>query len=407
MTEPWEVQWNERVGGFAEKVGKTTEEIEVALVPITGAKSEQALKVLADAEAAPVADIQAALKDLGIPSGVFKMNVAILRGPAEKLVEEERRDVTTSNLLPRVPDDVALLQDLQSGGINKVGETAVYSAVKVAIASRYANYFNLPELILKEIDYYAENEVKEPIIGSDAEDYIMLRKQISERTWGEVLKPHGFTGSWMTKSKMEDLIKRVNSIFMPGLYSFHQVLVAWYKLWESKTTGPRALDAVVNALGKGGRRAPRGSMQAPDTGPVRNAAKSFNNVINETFSGFRYIVAGAMAYESQRIKMALQNDRLPRLLGVVDRERMLKKLGIEVSFDAPRQEQAVAQYALAVLGIERVAIDLEIDYFEDLFDLGEMILWGDILINPPASGLETEGMPDMSRKGKPGGGPKF
>jgi len=61
--------WKETVGAFADAVGKPVDEVSKALEGVIGEPSEGALSILADASAAPDADIKSAIAGLKIPSG--------------------------------------------------------------------------------------------------------------------------------------------------------------------------------------------------------------------------------------------------------------------------------------------------------------------------------------------------
>ena len=120
-------------------------------------------------------------------------------------------------------------------------------------------------------------------------------------------------------------------------------------------------------------------MQAPDTASLRDAADAVKDAINKAFAGTGVQISAALAYEAQEIKKSLEDPRLPALVGVANREQLLKKLGVAVPATYPRLETNVTKYVLGVLGLEdQAAGNEELSYLGALFMLGSQIDWSQL-----------------------------
>ena len=117
-------------------------------------------------------------------------------------------------------------------------------------------------------------------------------------------------------------------------------------------------------------------MQAPDTGILHDAADGFNDTINKVFAGTRMPIATALAYEAGQIVKALENPALPGYIGAVNREQMLRMLGVDVSATYPRMEVNLIKYVMSVLKIKDMSSGPEEQqFFVALAMLGNSIPW--------------------------------
>ena len=102
------------------------------------------------------------------------------------------------------------------------------------------------------------------------------------------------------------------------------------------------------------------------------------NSINRVFRGTGVQVAAAMAYDASIIRNVLEDSRLPSLVGVKNREMMLKKIGANVSSNYIRLEQNLVKFVLAFVKHDTVTSDVEVNYFVALWQLGVQINWAEL-----------------------------
>lgn len=377
--------WNERVGAFATAVGKSTEDVAVALEGVIGAQSDAALVILADTSAAPDADIKAALATLKIPSGVMNKHLVLLRGPKPAV---EAGATTASGaaiqalaILPAVPDDGSFIEALKTGGVLKVGTTEVLSAVKAALAKRVGLY-DLPERILDKMEAFADAQ-EEPC----GEAFFKLQKLLTERRYGDVLSALGVLGSFVSDKRKREFFAKIDAKLWGALQSFQTQLTAWQQAWMQGAANPNML-IMAMASGHNGAGVPPGMMAPPDTAPIRSSGEEVINEINRIFSGPGIPVARALAYDATRIMGILNEPTLPGQLGVGTKDQMLKELGVSVGADIVRTEQGITRYALAIMSLKDVPADAEVNYLAAMLQLGATIPWDKLVSDAPRpSGL--------------------
>lgn len=395
-TPAWKVAWDERIAAFAAKVGKTPEQVVLALEPVVGKPGEAALVALADPEAASYDDLKDALNtafsDAKIPVAILKQNVVLLRGPKpeEKKVETGTPASAATyspswDLLPSVPPDGGpLLQALMAGGRLKIDDLTVYSLVRTAFADRQG-FFDLPALFKNRLESYMET-LEEPLIGAKAQRYIELRNIIVERKYADILGPMGFKGNIMTKANIDKVLNRTNESFWRGLQSFQKQLDPWYKMWL-ESAGPAlmgnlamAVASSTGALVGGIMPAP---MELPDVAPIFVAARSLFDIINKVLASLGVPVVQALAGEATRILQQLDDPDLPVALGYGSKDLMLKEMDIKVSPDLSMMEGVVAHYAISVCGIRNIETwdqKKQYAYLGALYQRGRQINW-EVLVN--------------------------
>ena len=166
--------WNDRIGKFAAAVGKSVEEINAALEPMVGEPVDEALQYLDNAETTPDSEIKDALKDLKIPSAKVNMHLKLLR--SEKAATDNGAAAATGisqtsfSLLPVLPDEESFLASLKIGGISKVSEADILSAVVAALANS-VDIYDVPEKILTKMEEFSKT-LDEPV----GEEYYEMEK---------------------------------------------------------------------------------------------------------------------------------------------------------------------------------------------------------------------------------------
>jgi hypothetical protein len=75
-------------------------------------------------------------------------------------------------------------------------------------------------------------------------------------------------------------------------------------------------------------------------------------------------------------KEVLEDANLPAAVGAVNKEQMLKMLGVAISADYVRIERNVTRYALSAMEFPKVTSGPEeLNYLSALFQLGTSIQW--------------------------------
>ncbi|MFV0485482.1 MAG: hypothetical protein ACK5MU_04650 [Candidatus Saccharimonadales bacterium] len=127
---------------------------------------------------------------------------------------------------------------------------------------------------------------------------------------------------------------------------------------------------------------PPGMMAPPDTGALRDSGDDINNAINRVFAGTGVQIAAALAYEAGEIRKTIENPRLPGMIGVANRDQMLKKLRVGVSSNYARLETNLVKYVLSFMNIDSISAgDEEVRYFSALWTLGNQIDWNQLGVN--------------------------
>ncbi|MFC1623041.1 hypothetical protein ACFL2R_01330 [Patescibacteria group bacterium] len=371
---------------FAKTCGKSVDEVTVALTEaewING-PDDGALDILVDEDSAPIAEVAADLSALGVKKGPARAAINALRKSATPTTEAAPAAATTSApvgtvsfdaVLPTVPTDASWVEALRTGGVLKVDQSTVISAIRATLALR-AGLFGIPEKLAVLMEKFAdENEEQvDP-------EFFKLRKQMTRRNYSDIFAAvEGLDGTYVTEKRKKQLFKRIDSHLWPAITEFYEQLKSWQETWLQGTTGPAATGAAIAALVGGGGMVggvlPPGMMQPPDTGILRDSADAVANAINKVFAGTGVQIASALAYDATKIKETLVNPRLPALTGAANRDQMLRQLDVAVSATYPRMETNLTRFVLSVMQVkDQPAGNEELQYFGMMFMLGSQIPW--------------------------------
>ena len=269
--------------------------------------------------------------------------------------------------LPDVPSDSAWLDILRTGGVLKVDESSYIAAVRATQADQMGLY-DIPDKLVKAMEAYTD-ETEEQL---DAR-FFKMRNMLTRRNYSEIFQAiEGLDGSFVTAARRKEFLLRVKETFWPALQSSFQALNAWEQALMANYANPAMFASQMNAMMRGGA-API-TFQVDSSG-VRDAGASLADAINRVFRGYGTVIAAALAYEAYLIRQTLEDPSLPKLLGTPNREMMLKKIGSGVSMNYVRQEQNLVKYVIAFLQYNKQAPDNEIQYLNDLYQVGTQIDW--------------------------------
>lgn len=323
---------------------------------------------------------------------------------ATSTVDPASSSLAYDALLPEVPSDDAWLTALKTGGVLKVDQATVISAIRAALAKRFG-LFDVPERILKAMEKFADSS-DEPV----GEEFFSLSQLLTQRNYGDIFAAiPGLTGRFVTEARKRELFARIDRHLWPAIVGFNEQLRGYMDTWQQGTANPAMMMNAMMAMAGGGRTMlPPGMLEPPDTGFLRDAADAVNDHINRVFSGMGVPIANALAYEAGQIRKTLLNGRLPSLIGVANRDQMLKTLDIAISATDARTEQNLARYVQAVMKMSGIGGGQEEQsYISALFILGGQIPWTSLgLGNASLTGPRDDVPPPGGRRRVTGIGPE-
>lgn len=339
------------------------------------------------------------IDDLGVESidDLASLEVTDLTGAGVKLakarklvadLKESSRPAATPNvmtaenrviqsqfeaLLPTVPSDESWLSSLKTGGVLKVDESSYIAAIRAALADR-AGLYEVPARLASAMEDYSDetDEQVDPI-------FYALRKSLTRRSYGDIFSAiDGLDGTFITESRRKEFLKRIREILWPAIVDSYRSLDAWYQAWRASFSDPSMLLAAISGISGGATTGGMSMITPPDTAPLHDAGDSLVDSINRVFRGTGIQVAAAMAYDANTIRHTMEDPRLPALIGVKNRELMLKKIEANVSSNYVRLEQNLVKYVLGFAKHDAVTSDVEVNYFVALWQLGAQINWAEL-----------------------------
>lgn len=337
-----------------------------------------------DLSALEVADLTAVgIKLVKARKMVADFSTPPAQTPVQTVAAAESRAITQGQfeaLLPPVPNDDSWLNALKSGGILKVDDSSYIAAIRAALADR-AGLYDVPAALAQAMEQYAD-ETEEQVDPM----FFSLRKSLTRRSYAEIFAAiDGLDGSFITDGRRKEFLSRIRSNLWPAIADSFRTLDSWYQAWRASFSDPSMLIAAISGgLGAG---AGMGMVTPPDTAQLHDAGDTLVDSVNRVFRGTGVQVAAAMAYDANTIRNTLETPGLPAMVGVKNRELMLKKIHANVSSNYVRLEQNLVKYVLGFVKHDTVTSDVEVQYFAALWQLGTQINWGE-LNGRGASGIE-------------------
>ena len=303
---------------------------------------------------------------------VTDLKVATKPEPAKVSDAEARATMSQFEaLLPNVPTDESWLNALKTGGILKVDESSYIAAIRAALADR-AGLYEVPATLASAMEKYAD-ETEEQVDPT----FYALRKSLTRRTYGDIFAAiDGLDGTFITEGRRKEFLSRIRDTLWPAIAESYQALDGWYQTWRASFSDPSMLVAAIGGGLSGG--AGMSMVTPPDTAQLHDAGDTLVDSINRVFRGTGVQVAAAMAYDASVIRNTLEDPRLLSMVGVKNRELMLKKIGANVSSNYVRLEQNLVKYVLAFAKHDTVTSDVEVNYFVALWQLGAQINWQEL-----------------------------
>lgn len=346
-----------------------------------GADAAAIEKIIEDLGVESVSDLSALevadLTNVGIKLVKARKLIAEFKTPAQPQTQNmaaESRAITQGQfeaLLPTIPNDDSWLNALKSGGILKVDDSSYIAAIRAALADR-AGLYDVPAALARAMEKYAD-ETEEQVDPM----FFSLRKSLTKRNYADIFAAiDGLDGSFITESRRKEFLDRIRQALWPAIIESFHSLDSWYQAWRASFSDPSMLIAAISGgLGAG---AGMGMVTPPDTAQLHDAGDALVDSINRVFRGTGVQVAAAMAYDANTIRNILEKPGLPAMVGVKNRELMLKKIHANVSSNYVRLEQNLVKYVLGFVKHDTVTSDVEVQYFAALWQLGTQINWNEL-----------------------------
>jgi len=275
-------------------------------------------------------------------------------------------------LLPPVPNDDSWLNALKSGGILKVDESSYIAAIRAALADR-AGLYDIPEALVEIMERYADEteDQVDPMFYS-------LRRSLTRRNYADFFAAiDGLDGTFVTERRRKEFLERVRETMWSAIAESFHALDSWYQAWRASSADPSRLLAALSE-GLNGGTGMGMITPPPDTAQLHDAGDALVDSINRVFRGTGVQIAAAMAYDANTIRNTLEKPGLPAMVGVKNRELMLKKIHANVSSNYVRLEQNLVKYVLGFVKHDTVTSDVEVQYFVALWQLGTQINWNEL-----------------------------
>lgn len=328
-----------------------------------------------DLSALEVSDLTAAgIKLVKARKLITEFSAPAQAAPVQAVTAAESRAMAQGQLetlLPPVPNDDSWLNALKSGGILKVDDSSYIAAIRAAMAER-AGLYNVPAALAEAMERYAD-ETEEQVDPT----FFALRKSLTRRNYADIFAAiDGLDGSFITESRRKEFLTRIRTALWPAIIDSFRALDSWYQTWRASFSDP---SMIIAAIGGGlGAGAGMGMVTPPDTASLHDAGDTLVDSINRVFRGTGVQVAAAMAYDANTIRNTLEKPGLPAMVGVKNRELMLKKIHANVSSNYVRLEQNLVKYVLGFVKHDTVTSDVEVQYFAALWQLGTQINWNEL-----------------------------
>ena len=182
----------------------------------------------------------------------------------------------------------------------------------------------------------------------------------------------GLDGTFITEARKKRLLGRLNDYLWPAIDGFREQLKGWQEAYLQGAANPAMLLMALTGGGAASMLQP--SIMQADTSGLRDAADAVKDAINRVFAGTGVQITAGLAYEAQQIKQALEEPRLPSMVGAANREQMLKKLGLGIPGTYPRFEVNLVRFTLSILELENQSPGQEeIGYLSAMCMLGSQL----------------------------------
>lgn len=288
------------------------------------------------------------------------------------------------NLLPEVQIGKTWLESIEHKDVLSLGVDQYIAAIESAIADRF-NLFEVPNIVSKAMKDYSL-EANMPLDKS----YYEIRNIITRHEYGNLFAALDVNSADIDEASRRELIRRINTHLFPLVPLLIRELDTWFDRWNKTAQQNMAMSVarMANPNDANRRRMPE---LFPETSSLINMSNSVIKALNTCLAGTGSVAALAMAYEANTIRDCLDNPELPRLVGAIDKERMLIKLGIDLDPAIINMEKSIVQFIIAFAQAKELTVRENAgDYFYDLYQLGCEITCWDKLANRESALMKSD-----------------
>lgn len=338
--------------------------------------------------------VETDLVSVGIPVvKARKLIVSMKTDTDTKAAVSQPTSVTINidTVLPTIPDNESWLNALRTGGVLKIGQSTVMSAIRAYLAEKH-RFYDIPKLVLKKMEETMENN--ETTAGAQ---FFKLRKQITRRSYGDLFSAiDGMSTDIVSEARCNEYLRRINTYIVPALVNFNTVLKTWYETWLNMQCTNPMMNNPMRFMGM------MNPMAMPvDCGILRDACSAFNDAVNKALTTYGPQVVSALAYEASQIMELLSSPELPQLCGQTTHEALWKELGVNVPATHRRTEASIIRFVFSIMEADKVpAGDTEANYFSALYALGSQIQWANELNMRTDSDAEIDEVPGIGVRRK-------
>lgn len=380
-TVTYSAKWTNEIGKFATNLGKDIASVSVLLQPLVGGYGEEEVDLILDPDSVTDQDLINIANSLNVPIGKTRGAIKKLRDSSSNknnaTVAHPQNDTTAQAhqpnlanvLLPQVPDSKSFLRALSAVSTLKVEENYIFAVCRAYVGDR-VGIFNLLKVIRDQIEdqLLALEEPATP-------NYYKIQKFVAQKQYSDIFAGLEFPvgANLINDANRNKLLRGFRDIVLTFLDEFQADLVLYEDACVKAFSNPGAVLGIIGGALGGNPNSALMMGQPLDAQHLREKALSLNNALNRAFAGNGSLCARALAAESEHIQEVLAMPDLPVMLGTVNREQMLKKLGVNVSLDMVRTEAVLCQYILGIMKLEAVLPTSETNYLYALSQLGRTI----------------------------------
>lgn len=275
-------------------------------------------------------------------------------------------------LLPALPDNASLLDQLRIGGVAKFSNADAVTAIRGSFV-RLSGVDRILPVLTDAVLKHAE-AMDEPA----PELYFRLRKARSRRDYRDVLAAFDGAITSVPERDKEAFLAKIDTLW-PVLSGFQNQLDGYRQLHKDEA-GDISNLVVVLQSGMGG-------IEYPDPMPIVSAARAVIDRLNRVFSGLGIPAARTIGKDLVEDGELLRDPSLPGLIGAGSFDEMIKKLELSVPSDAGDQERQIASFVLGILELPKQTADVLPQYILALQRRGKPIMW------PSVGGRSTSSRP--------------
>ncbi len=283
---------------------------------------------------------------------------------------------STSTVLAPIPKDSDWLEGLRQQGILQFSTQTYMAGIKALLAANLGTFTAITRLKDLVSEYALTNGLAAPNL------YYDLQNILARREFGPIFAALeenrvGNVPIYASIDDVNDLGIRMQNILVPEILEAVEALSAWHeeltKLKKTDFFVQQTMTSIQDMTAD----------SYPNTAKLYDAGKQLRLKINQTFASNGIQKALAIQGEYESFMRILNNPELPASVGAVDRDNVMKMLGLDAKAAIVRAAPYIAQFVLNMVEVENLAKPSELRFFIDLHRLTMQIDWSTLQSNTP------------------------